>query len=410
MREVLSSAETPALEYFGLDIVAPLIANLRSAYATDKWGPDGATTVNFFKFDIAEQTLWPVDVVIVRDVLFHFSPERALEVLRRIDRSGSKWLLTTTHPRTVNAEARRLPSRTRVWELLAHQPRGPALLPAAAAARHRPRWRVSVWRRQARDAHRRAVAAARCGRVGSITRNLLSGHAVPRRVVLVARRPRGLHGGGGVGGGGARGVGGDRELGARRRTQRAPAPETPLRQKPIMPRSSSRPKVQSPLSSAARISVHAWWRRLPQSRRARASSYAWISSCVACSAPRSATARPTAGRARRRGRARSRRRCPRPRDTVCTARSRASRRLEPLERLQDACAPSRTRERAVQRLLAARRLGRVAQRLVGEDLLEVVVGGEGGGGGFAVGRDVGHCMRRRRRRRHWNAPRVACSA
>ena len=107
MREVLSSAETPALEYFGLDIVAPLIANLRSAYANDKWGPDGATTVNFFKFDIAEQTLWPVDVVIVRDVLFHFSPERALEVLRRIDRSGSKWLLTTTHPRTVNAEAQR---------------------------------------------------------------------------------------------------------------------------------------------------------------------------------------------------------------------------------------------------------------------------------------------------------------
>ena len=93
--------------YFGLDIVAPLIANLRSAYATDRWGPDGATTVNFFKFDIAEQTLWPVDVVIVRDVLFHFSPERALEVLRRIDRSGSKWLLTTTHPRTINAEARR---------------------------------------------------------------------------------------------------------------------------------------------------------------------------------------------------------------------------------------------------------------------------------------------------------------
>ena len=28
-------------------------------------------------------------------------------MLRRIDRSGSKWLLTTTHPRTVNAEAQR---------------------------------------------------------------------------------------------------------------------------------------------------------------------------------------------------------------------------------------------------------------------------------------------------------------
>ena len=104
---VLATPLPPALEYFGLDIVAPLIANLRSAYANDKWGPDGATTVNFFKFDIAEQTLWPVDVVIVRDVLFHFDSARGLQVLRNINRSGARYLLSTSFPRTNNTRARR---------------------------------------------------------------------------------------------------------------------------------------------------------------------------------------------------------------------------------------------------------------------------------------------------------------
>ena len=50
------------------------------------------------QFDLSTQVLWPADLCIVRDVLFHFDPTRALNVLRRINASGCKYFLATTFP------------------------------------------------------------------------------------------------------------------------------------------------------------------------------------------------------------------------------------------------------------------------------------------------------------------------
>ena len=212
-------------------------------------------------------------------------------------------------------------------------------------------------------------------------------HAVPRRVVLVARRPRGLDGGGGVGGGGARGVGGDRELGAggrsvrRRRDAVAPkanhaAVELAASVVAAEQRGAdlgARVVAQvAPVEARARVVV-----RVDQLVRQRVRHLARPLRGPLLAEHDAAAGHVAAGDARALGT----RRAP----------HEAGRRdAEPLERLAQRAHRRARRERAVQRLLAARRLGRVAQRLVGEDLLEVVVGGEGGGGGFAVGRDVGH--------------------
>ena len=99
MRELLSSTALRArrLHYVGGDLVSRLVARLDSLYA------DGER-VRFVRFDVSAQTLWPVDLVIMRDLLFHFSKERALGVLRRINRSGARYLLTTTNPSARNSE------------------------------------------------------------------------------------------------------------------------------------------------------------------------------------------------------------------------------------------------------------------------------------------------------------------
>mmetsp|Transcript_13092 Transcript_13092/g.52433 ORF Transcript_13092/g.52433 Transcript_13092/m.52433 type:complete len:163 (-) Transcript_13092:38-526(-) len=93
---------TPAMRrasYWGGDIVRPLTAALDAAFGEPQ-------RVGFGSFDLALQTLWPVDIVIVRDVLFHFSPERGLDVLRRVDASGARFLLTTYFPGEDNAKSR----------------------------------------------------------------------------------------------------------------------------------------------------------------------------------------------------------------------------------------------------------------------------------------------------------------
>mmetsp|Transcript_10760 Transcript_10760/g.43538 ORF Transcript_10760/g.43538 Transcript_10760/m.43538 type:complete len:241 (-) Transcript_10760:67-789(-) len=88
------------LTYWGGDIVRPLVEALNSVF-----GEPASGRVAFGAFDLATQTLWPVDIVMVRDVLFHFPPERGLDVLRRIDASGSRFLLTTYFPGFENARS-----------------------------------------------------------------------------------------------------------------------------------------------------------------------------------------------------------------------------------------------------------------------------------------------------------------
>ena len=98
MRHVLASPLLAGfnLSYVGVDIVLPLIVKLRQRFAS-------SGRINFVHLDFMKQALWPADLLIVRDVLFHFDPRRVLKALKIFDRSGAKYLLTTMFPRRRNA-------------------------------------------------------------------------------------------------------------------------------------------------------------------------------------------------------------------------------------------------------------------------------------------------------------------
>ena len=97
MREVLASPllQDHHVRYFGGDIVGKLAVTLNSLY--------GGGRVAFTRFDLATQSLWPVDLVVLRDVLLHFSKARALRVLQMLSASGARYLLTTSTPSAKNS-------------------------------------------------------------------------------------------------------------------------------------------------------------------------------------------------------------------------------------------------------------------------------------------------------------------
>lgn len=105
MRQVLSSPVLAGhrLSYTGMDIVQPLVDGLQRAFGTPN---DGMTSrkVRFQRFDLSLQQLWPADLVVMRDVLFHFSKERILEVLARVNASGSRYFLSTYFPNSNNTQ------------------------------------------------------------------------------------------------------------------------------------------------------------------------------------------------------------------------------------------------------------------------------------------------------------------
>lgn len=74
--------------YIGADIVPKLIEKNKAAY------PGG----DFRVLDIARSDLPQVDVVLVRDLLGHFSNLDVKLALKNLRRSGSKYLLATTFP------------------------------------------------------------------------------------------------------------------------------------------------------------------------------------------------------------------------------------------------------------------------------------------------------------------------
>ena len=101
-KEVTRSQQATAanLRYVGGDIVHHLVTALQEQYGrTDR-------RLEFMHLDLSRHMLWPVDLVIVRDVLMHFSDVRGLEVLHRINRSGARFLLTTTFTMSVNSRAK----------------------------------------------------------------------------------------------------------------------------------------------------------------------------------------------------------------------------------------------------------------------------------------------------------------
>ena len=98
-RRVLSSQALAGrrLSYVGLDIVQPLAEALARAFDAAYWARSApaSLTVHFAHFDVSQQMLWPADLIVMRDLLFHFPRERVLRVLRRVSHSGAKYLLTT---------------------------------------------------------------------------------------------------------------------------------------------------------------------------------------------------------------------------------------------------------------------------------------------------------------------------
>jgi len=84
----LSRVELGVNHYLGADIVEAIVASNRQRFA----GP-GRT---FVKLDLTTDPLPTVDLILCRDCLVHFSLAEIGRALRNIQRSGSRWLLTTT--------------------------------------------------------------------------------------------------------------------------------------------------------------------------------------------------------------------------------------------------------------------------------------------------------------------------
>lgn len=77
------------INYTGADIVKDLIvAN------SQKHSKPG---IQFTNLDLTTDNLPAVDLIICRDCLVHLSQEKVIAALRNIKRSGSKYLLTTSH-------------------------------------------------------------------------------------------------------------------------------------------------------------------------------------------------------------------------------------------------------------------------------------------------------------------------
>lgn len=74
-------------DYTGADIVSELIALNRSRFPN----------VNFKIMNLLEDELPKVDLIICRDCLFHFPFDKIKKALANFKKSGSKYLLTTSH-------------------------------------------------------------------------------------------------------------------------------------------------------------------------------------------------------------------------------------------------------------------------------------------------------------------------
>ncbi len=87
----MSQLHLHGASYLGLDVVSHTVLNNQAAYG-DRKG------VTFKEFNAITEIPPQVDLVIIRDVLFHLSNDHAAQVLNNIRDSGSKYLLTTTFP------------------------------------------------------------------------------------------------------------------------------------------------------------------------------------------------------------------------------------------------------------------------------------------------------------------------
>lgn len=90
----MQHVDLKGVQYIGADVVEPMIADNRKQFA----GPDRSFEV----LNLLEDDLPQVDLIFARHVLFHFSYEKIHAALHHIKASGSKYLMTSTHPRGKN--------------------------------------------------------------------------------------------------------------------------------------------------------------------------------------------------------------------------------------------------------------------------------------------------------------------
>jgi hypothetical protein len=79
-------------DYIGGDIVAAMVANNQKLYASEN--------VKFQVLDITKDELPSVDLIFCRECLQHLSNESVRKALNNFKRSGSKYLLVTSYPKT----------------------------------------------------------------------------------------------------------------------------------------------------------------------------------------------------------------------------------------------------------------------------------------------------------------------
>lgn len=85
--------------YFGFDIVPELVDDLRSRYGD-------RSNCFFSETDIVTATLPECDAILCRDCLTHLTPDGALMALKGFRRSGSRFLIATTHSDGLNVWVR----------------------------------------------------------------------------------------------------------------------------------------------------------------------------------------------------------------------------------------------------------------------------------------------------------------
>jgi len=91
----MQTVDLSSVKYFGADITGKTIDENTKCFES--------SNVHFHVLDWSCSIPPPMDLLMVRDMLFHFSTKRILDVLDHINQSGAKYLLTTTFPNITQA-------------------------------------------------------------------------------------------------------------------------------------------------------------------------------------------------------------------------------------------------------------------------------------------------------------------
>eukprot|EP00977_Amphora_coffeiformis_P028227 scaffold34915_cov180-Amphora_coffeaeformis.AAC.17 len=99
----MQTVDLSSVKYFGGDITNVTVERNNQCFATSSVLSENNDNTNikrnyvrFHHFDWTCQVPPPVDLLLVRDVLFHLSEETVMNVLYNINQSGAKYLATTT--------------------------------------------------------------------------------------------------------------------------------------------------------------------------------------------------------------------------------------------------------------------------------------------------------------------------